>query len=201
MHGEAKESAEIDNEKEIVDISVVQTMGKDKFGSITQSGLQDALDKNAGEEKTKATPNGENFIVEFIESNRFYEVDSDGNVKKLDIVKDKSPGDITKDKDGNPLDGSLEHPYEIWCIEDLVSFSQSVDNGNTYNGLYINLMTTLDFESNYSYSDYTTKDYDVYLGGDRTTELKTQLSSNGNGFIGIGDAHHSKRFKICWNNY
>lgn len=97
--------------------------------------------------------------------------------------------------------GSLEHPYEIWCIEDLVSFSQSVDNGNTYNGLYINLMTTLDFESNYSYSDYTTKDYDVYLGGDGTTELKTQLPSNGNGFIGIGDAHHSKRFKICWNNY
>ena len=33
MHGEAKESAEIDNEKEIVDISVVQTMGNDKFGS------------------------------------------------------------------------------------------------------------------------------------------------------------------------
>lgn len=79
MHGEAKESAEIDNEKEIVDISVVQTIGKDKFGSITQSGLQDALDKNAGEEKTKATPNGENFIVEFLESNRFYEVVSDGN--------------------------------------------------------------------------------------------------------------------------
>ena len=55
-------------------------------------------------------------------------------------------------------------------------------------------MTTLDFESNYSYSDYTTKDYDVYLGGDGTTELKTQLPSNGNGFIGIGDAHLGKSF-------
>ena len=36
----AKESAEVDTEKEIVEISAVQTMGKDKFGTVSKTGLQ-----------------------------------------------------------------------------------------------------------------------------------------------------------------
>ena len=195
MHGEAKESAEIDSEKEIVDISVVQTMGKDKFGSITQSGLQEALDKNAGEEKAKATLNGENFVIQFIESNRYYEVDGNGEITgPIEVVVDKNPGDITVGINGEELKGTEGSPYEIWCIEDLVAFSENINTSATYGYSVIKLCTTLDFNSTLSYADYTTTKYDTYLGGDGTTELMTQLSQEGKGFIPIGDARGANNY-------
>ena len=189
MHGEAKESAEIDSEKEIVDISVVQTMGKDKFGNITQSGLQNALDINAGGEKAKASPNGENFVVQFIESNRFYEVDANGEITgPIEVIMDKNPGDITVGINGEELKGTEESPYEIWCIEDLVAFSENQNTLGAYTNSVVKLCATLNFNSILSYADYTTTKYDTYLGGDGTTELMTQLSENGKGFIPIGNS-------------
>ena len=189
MHGEAKESAEIDSEKEIINISVVQTMGKDKFGSITQSGLQDALDKNAGEEKAKALPNGENFVVQFIESNRYYEIDGNGEITgPIEVVVDKNPGDITVGINGEELKGTEASPYEVWCIEDLVACSENQNTPGAYTNSVVKLGTTLDFNSILSYADYTTTKYDTYLGGDGTTELMTQLSQNGKGFIPIGNS-------------
>lgn len=63
---------------------------------------------------------GDKFEVEFIESKRYYEIDENGTVGDYQkIEKDSYPGDIMKDKEGNELAGTLEQPYEIWCIEDL----------------------------------------------------------------------------------
>ena len=180
-------------EKEIVEISTIQAIGKNKYGNLTKNELEKKLNNNVGYDKTEVIVDGENLVVKFIESNRYYEVDSDGNVSlPIEVIIDKYPGDITKDKEGNKLDGTQEKPYEIWCIEDLVDFSKSVNEGNGFAGKYISLMRTLDFESVLSYSDYTTKEYDLYLGGDGTVELKTQLSSSGMGFKSISS--NSKNF-------
>ena len=34
----------------------------------------------------------------------------------IEIIEDKTPGDITKDKEGNTLAGTQENPYEIWLF-------------------------------------------------------------------------------------
>ena len=37
MHGKAKEQAEIDSEKEILETSVIQAMGKNKYGNLEEN--------------------------------------------------------------------------------------------------------------------------------------------------------------------
>ena len=187
----AKEETEIANEKEIVEKATIQAMGNNKYGNIEKSELQSELDKETDIEKTEVTDIGEEFEVIFNESNRYYTVDKDGNVEgAYDIIDDMYPGDITVGKDGEELDGNTEKSaYQIWNIEDLVAFSREVNAGKNYANKYICLMQDLDFSSKTSYDDWNTKEYDVYLGGDGNTEIKEQLSSNGNGFktIGIGN--------------
>ena len=147
--GEAKEETEIANEKEIVEKSTVQAMGNNKYGNIEEDELQEQLDKETEEGKTEANDIGNEIEVVFIESNRYYLVEKDGNVKgEYPIIEDEYPGNITVGKDGEALEGSEEKPYEIWCIEDLVEWSQ---NYETYQNAYIKLGRTLNFESRLSY--------------------------------------------------
>ena len=154
--GQAKEEAEIANEKEIVEKATIQTMRNDKYGNIEESQLQSELDKETGEGKTEAIDIGEEFEVVFIDTNRYYTVDKEGNVKgEFPIMEDKYPGDITVGKDGEELNGKAEteeggKPYEIWCIEDLVEWSQNYTN---YQNSYIKLGRTLNFESRLSYAN------------------------------------------------
>ena len=112
--GQAKEETEVANEKEVIEKAVVQAMGNNKYGILEESELQNELDKETGEGKTDATDIGEEFEVIFVDSNRYYTVDKDGNVGEAqDIIKDKNPGDITVGKDGETLNGSEENPYQI----------------------------------------------------------------------------------------
>ena len=166
--GQAKEETEIANEREIVEKATVQAMGNNKYGNIEEDELQGELDKETGEGKTEATDIGEVFEIAFIDSKRYYTVDKDGNVGEAqDIIEDKSPGDITKDENGNSLKGDEGEPYEIWCIEDLVAFSMMTNGGNSELGLdarnfdneYVILARTLNFNSVLSYNDYTTNKY------------------------------------------
>ena len=181
-----KEQAEIDGEKEIVETSTVEVMGKNKYGNVTQSELEEKLNNNTGNDKTEVIDNGDTLVVKFVDSGRYYEVDNDGNVSEpVEMVIDEYAGDLTK---GGRCDGSEEKPFEINCIEDLVAFSQSVNSGNTYTSMYVRLMRTLDFNSIFSYNDYLTTEYDEYLGGDGTNEFKKQLSQFGNGFVPIGNS-------------
>ena len=93
-----------------------------------EENLQNKLNGETGEGKAEVSDVGEEFEVFFIDSNRYYTVDKNGNIgEPQEFVQDKSPGDITKDKNGDTLDGSINHPYEIWCIEDLVVFSNLVN--------------------------------------------------------------------------
>lgn len=82
MHGKAKEQAEIDSEKEIVETSTVQSMEKNRYGNVTKIQLQNCLDNNTGKGVTSVTED-EDFLVIFLEPQRVYNVDQDGNVEYL----------------------------------------------------------------------------------------------------------------------
>ena len=183
---EAKEQTEIAEEKEIVDRAIIQAMGHNKRGNLVEDELQEQLDKITDSGKTEVSDNGEEFEVVFVDSDRYYTVDRDGNIEgAYEIIEDKHPGNITVGKDGENLDGSEEQPYEIWCIEDLVFFAYDVANGNTYEGKTVKLELSLDFKSNKSYVEPFRTDYGEY-GYDG--ELKTLLTSQ-SGFIPIGSIY------------
>ena len=192
--GQAKEETEIANEKEIVEKATVQAIGNNKYGNIEESELQQQLDKETGEGKTETTDIGDEIEVLFKESKRYYLVDRNGNVKgEYPVIEDKNPGDITVGKNGEELDGSEGKEYQIWCIEDLCAFSKSVNEGEDYKSDTIKLMTTLNFNSDLSYSDTNNKyKYDEVANAyviDETSEktLKELITDeNGVGFIPIG---------------
>ena len=150
--GRAKEEAEIANEKEILEKATVQAMGNNKYGNIEKEELQGELDKETGEGKTEVADNGEEIEVLFKESNRYYTVDKDGNVGEFqEFVEDKYPGDITVGTDGKTLAGTEAEPYEIWCIEDLVAFSNIVNGSGIKleNGEPVQVTTANSFSGKY----------------------------------------------------
>ena len=179
--GQSKEQTEIANEKEILEKATVEAMGKNKYGNIEESELQNALNQETGKGKTEAVDAGGEFEVLFIESNRYYIVDKDGNVGEVkDYYKDENPGDITIGKNGEKLDGKTEKTaYQIWCIEDLVELSQ---NYSKYLNSYIKLGRTLNFNSRFSYSD------GKILDCNSIEELKDLLTNtSGSGFTPIAN--------------
>ena len=60
---------------------------------------------------------------------------------------------------------------------------------------YVVLKTNLKFNSNFSYMNPDTTEFDTYLGGDGTTSLIEQLSKDGNGFVPIGKDMNGVNFK------
>ena len=198
----AKEETEIANEKEIIDISTVEAMGKNNRGNLEEEEFQNAIDKHTNG-KASVSDVGEEFEVLFEESNRYYTVDKNGNI--LDYitgVTDSYPGDITKKEDGTVLDGSEEHPYEINCIEDLVAFSNmvnktgkvyqdgklidAVDSKGIASGSNVILTRDLNFKSSASYIDSTRTDFgDINGDAGDGNALITEMTT-GTGFPAIG---------------
>ena len=200
--GQAKEKTEIANEKEIVEKATVQAMGNNKYGNLEEGELQEQLDRETGEGKTDATDIGDEFEVVFNESNRYYTVDKQGNVTQVqDIIKDEYPGDITVGEDGKTLEGSEDEPYEIWCIEDLVAFSNMVnksgiklENGkpvqittaNSFSGKYVALKANLNFKSKLSYQDSERTDFGDINGNANDGNTLMNEMTTGMGFMPIG---------------
>lgn len=198
----AKENQEISEEKEIIELATVETMKVSKHGDLEEKELQNALNKLTDEGKTEVIDAVDNFEVLFKESQRCYEVDKDGNVEFLQILKQiKNAGDFTK---GGTLNGSEEKPYKIECIEDLVALSYSVNgievsNGNlnmtstykTFSNEYIILERNLNFVSKLSYEDASRKDYGDINGNGKVEELIVELTTE-KGWISIGGYTGSK---------
>ena len=198
----AKQETEISQEKEIIDISTVEAMGKNNRGNLEEEEFQNAIDKHTNGKAT-VSDIGEEFEVFFEESNRYYTVDKDGNLLgQIDAVGDKYPGDITKKEDGTVLDGSEEHPYEINCIEDLVAFSNmvnktgkvyqdgklidAVDSKGIASGSNVILTRDLNFKSSASYIDSTRTDFgDINGNAEDGNALITEMTT-GTGFMSIG---------------
>lgn len=182
--GKAKEEAEIANEKEVLEKATVQAMENNKYGNIEKDELQNALDKETGEGKTEANDIGNILEVAFMDSKRYYTVDKDGNVGEAqDIIEDKSPGDITKDENGNTLKGDENEPYEIWCIEDLIEWSNNYKN---YQNANIVLCRNLNFKSKYSYVNSERTDYED-INKDGNVEYLINEMQTGIGFTPIAD--------------
>ena len=206
--GQAKEETEIANEKEILEKATIQVMGNNKSGNIEERELQEQLDKETGEEKTEVSDVGDEFEVLFNESNRYYTVDKQGNVEgAYEFIEDKYPGDITIGINGEELNGNSKEeggkPYEIWCIEDLVAFSNIVDgngikfedgesvqvtagNRNGFSGKYVVLKTNLNFKSKLSYADSERTDFGDINGNANDGNALMNEMTTGEGFKPIG---------------
>ena len=169
--GKAKEETEIAEEKEVINSATTQAIGDNTLGNLVENELQEQLDNITDE--TVVSNAGEEIEVAFMDSKRYYVLNKDGNIiEERKIIEDKSPGDITEDQNGNNIDG--DKPFEIWCIEDLVEWSQ---NYSTYLTADIKLCRTLNFKSNYSYTDGNV------LSCNSVEELKDLLTNSaGSGF-------------------
>ena len=195
----AKQQAKIDNEKSIVERAKMLAMMRSKNGAITYEIFEPALKDEAGKMSTDVSDAGDTIEVLFTESNRYYEIDQDGNVSEpQEVQKDENAGDITK---GGRCDGSEEKPYEINCIEDLVAFSNisngtgiKLENGqavtitraDTFQNKNVILTRNLNFKSKYSYENSERTDFGN-LNNDDTdgNGLMTEMTT-GTGFMPIG---------------
>lgn len=198
----SKVESEISKEKEIVDISVsaVKTSkkGRGDFSTITVLELQNELDNLIGQNMTQVF-GMENLIVLFVDSNRTYEVNNNGKIELDETIEviDKTPGVL----EGN---GNENNPYLIESIEDLVMFSKNIENGNNYEGKFIKLTVTLNFNSPKSYVN-ANKRYEEFgdLNGinDIETIFSEMTSRDGAGFIPIGTTNSFKGNFDGDNNY
>lgn len=201
-----KEETEIGEEKEMIDISVAQAIENDVYGNLKIDSLQEKLDNNTGEGTTNTIDSGDTIVVKFIEKNRYYEVDKDGNVDgPKEMIEDENAGDISK---GGEQDGSIDKPFKINCIEDLVVFSMMTNGGNSeldiehdnFMNKYVELTKTLDFKSIFSYCDYTTKKYGDLNEDGIVEDIKTELTKTEKGCIGftpIGCRTNKGNFNFC----
>ena len=189
--GQAKQGTEIANEKEILEKATVQSMAQDSRGNIKKENLENKLDEEAGEGKTEVIENEENLVVKFEESNRYYEIDKNGNVSEpIKTIEDEYAGDLTK---GEKCDGSKEKPFKINCIEDLVAFSIMNNGGDEnleidsfdFKDSYVILTRSLDFKSIFSYNDYKTTKYGDLNKDGITDNIKTELIKNNENCIGF----------------
>ena len=92
---EAQEKTDIADEKERVKLAAVAAAGKDGWGEITEDNLAEELTKNIGKrnEDYTLTKEGENFLVTYIDSNRSYLVDENGNVTYTGESENPGEGD------------------------------------------------------------------------------------------------------------
>ena len=116
---EAKESTEIETEKEIIKLAVLVASEKEDYKDISKEKLQNELEQLSGG-KTEVYSDNKSYIIYFKETDRVYKVDENININQEEkeiVEKDNTPGEL----DGK---GKEEDPYIIMSIEDLVYFSK-----------------------------------------------------------------------------
>lgn len=97
-------------------------------------------------------------------------------------VSDTTPGVLVGS-------GTETDPYLIESIEDLIFFSNDVNNGNTYEGEYVHLKQSLNFNYDKSYVNSTnTEMFSDYNGDGSVSSIKEEVTS-GQGFTPIGIAN------------
>ena len=142
---------------------------------------------------------------------------NEGNIlNNYEDYINNATGDVPQVNDSNPgvLEGSgtEQAPYTINSIEDLVSFADSVTNGNTYQDQYVKLNQSLDFKSDKSYMDPNRENYYGYTGKLKeslttgegfkpigTTIVKEDEADKSNSFCGVFDGN-GKQILNCYMN-
>ena len=80
----AKEQAEIAEEKEVLGVAIVKSRGKNKYGNLVKDELEQQLNIDLGTGVTQVTALIKNMInVTFTKSGRNYQVDEDGEIYSL----------------------------------------------------------------------------------------------------------------------
>lgn len=174
----SKEKTDNSSDTEIIKLSYLNCLTKNQK-KITKKDLKESLEQNG--KNVDVLIDNDSFLILNKDTNKKYRLSNSGSVDgpiDLDIKKDNSPGDITKSQDGSSLAGDAEHPYEIWCIEDLIEWS---NNYNNYLNNYIILCRDLDFKSELYYNNAETTSYGDYNNDGNITSLIDELSSV-NGF-------------------
>ena len=167
----SKEKTEISEEKEIVEKAATQAIGKNKYGNLQREDLKQQLELDA-KDRTNLYEDEEKFIIEFKESKRVYGVDKDGNITQEDrniLSQDSTPGKM----DGT---GRQDNPYIIMSIEDLVEFSKEASEGSL-TGVYVRLGRNLNFNSELSYCNTDTREYNDFLGVTDDIGIKEALTN------------------------
>ena len=197
----AKDNTQIETEKEQIRLAMQESLISNNMQDNNKTDLENleiALNDIVGKNKTEISDLGDGYEIGFLDSNRYYEVDKNGNFGEWKTVtKDQYAGDITKDENGRILDGSEKNSYEINCIEDLVAFSIMTYKSDSdlnlvrqnFQGKYVILAKTLDFKANSSYKDPTTTIYGDLNEDGVVEDIKTELTKQGEdcgGFPGIG---------------
>ncbi len=106
-----------------------------------------------------------------------HELLDEGNTS-IKQVTDETPGELVGI-------GTETNPYLIESIEDLVAFSNEVAEGNTFEEKVVRLSVSLDFQSDLSYRNPQTTEFNDVNGDTKTEPLKTELTTGG-GFNPIG---------------
>ena len=82
----AKETTEIEEEKEIIGVSIMQIKAGNENGKLKEEELNNALNQNSSLDN-KATlkyVNENKFIIQFSKSKRYYQVNGDGKIEYMD---------------------------------------------------------------------------------------------------------------------
>ena len=87
--GKAKEDAEIKNEKSIISQAVYQAMNNNRFGELEKEEFKNELNLIAGQNTTMVTGSNEIIGVIFISSSRYYTVNLDGEITKVDVTEEE----------------------------------------------------------------------------------------------------------------
>lgn len=190
----AVKNTDIANEKEDIQQAVFLALGKSNSGTITSTNFQNALNSQfGGEGNAIAYSEGDSFLVELTNTNRFYSVDSNGKIgDPVTLEPVANAGDITK---GGTCTGYSDNPYRIECIEDLVAFSKNVNSGVRYGSKYVVLTKNLDFNSFFSYANpkatYSLNSaQNAYVINDESGTTLRELCTTGQGFIPIGSENN-----------
>ena len=148
------------------------------------------IDKEKLKEKLNGLPDGKEIVdneneIYVIYPEYVFAIDvSTGKIgnPQVEIVEDTTPWELAGE-------GTEASPYLIESIEDLVAFSNSVNNGTDYYSKYVKLVNNLDFNLPFSYDNYKTKVSEktnrIITEDASGTEIKTFLTT-GTGFNPIG---------------
>ena len=186
----AVKNTKVSSEKEKIQLSVLAVKSKKMDKLITNYELQKQIDLDGIKAEVISLKN--KLIVKSNESNKYYEIDENGNVSEPKEKKeDKYAGDITK---GGMYNGDSESTaYRISCIEDLIALSIATNDGNIelnikssdYSKKYIILSETLNFDSFFSYNDINEIKYGDINGDGKINGIYEELTKKDNGCKGF----------------
>ena len=155
--GEAKESVEVKNEKDIIKLSVTATMNNNEFGELVAEELKTELESNYSDKIENIDISSDSVEVTF-NSGRMYLVDTDGSIIQPTDRTGINVGDyvtyippqreeyseyltntytgVTEDQTTGPIDQTIGQEYNFWRVFKIYkdgSIDLKADTENTSN--------------------------------------------------------------------